>query len=326
MSYSYRPSARIEIAGQSLSAAEAGLEALLLSCGLGRHGHVEMALWTASKFADAQPGDSCTVALGGMDDEVLVFTGWIAGRRQQAGAIVLEALDAGGALSRARQTVTFEDSSIDDIVAQLAQEAGLDVQSDASDVLPIHYVSAARPVWDHLRDLARLTGRDLQVDPEGVLLFLEAGAGAQHDLRHGAELIDWRVIAADVPMALAYGPHGGEAAGGSWHHIGADPLGETPGPARIVGSFSAQVLADSATEAEATRVARAGLGGTLTVTGNAALRPGDRLTVTGLPGGDPGPLRIRAVEHHLSGDQGFVTRVTVEGGGDGGLFGLGGLI
>ncbi len=326
MSYSYRPSARIEIAGQSLSAAEAGLETLTLSCGLGRHGRVEMALWTASKFAGAQPGDSCAVALGAMGDEVTVLTGQISGRRQETGAIVLEALDVGGALSRARQTATFEENSSDDIVAQLAQEAGLNVRSDASDILPIHYVSAARPVWDHLRDLARLTGRDLQIDPEGVLLFLEAGAGAQHEIRHGAELLDWQITAEDTPVALTYGPHGGEAAGGSWHHIGADPLGEAPGPARIVGSFSSQAVADTATEAEATRVARAGQGGTLTVTGNAALRPGDTLSVTGLPGGDPDPLRIRVVEHHLSGARGFVTHLTVEGGGDGGLFGLGGLI
>lgn len=327
MSYTYRPSARIDIAGQSLSAEEAGLVSLAVSCGLGCHGRADIRLWYRSKFAEAQVGETCTIALGPMGDETLVLTGAVAARRQRDGAMELEVLDAGGPLSRARKTLTFEDSSVDDIVAQLAQEVGLDVQSDAGDLLPIHYVSAARPIWDHLRDLARLTGRDLHVDPEGRLLFLQASAGAQHEVRYGAELMAWDVAATDAPAALTFAPHGGEAAGGSWHHIGADPLGDAPGLAQVVGGFSSQALADTATEADATRVARAQVNGNVMVTGNAGLRPGDNLTVTGVPGGDPEPMRIRTVRHMLNGEVGFVTHLAVEGGGDGGVLGaLGGLI
>ena len=328
MSFAHRPSARIEIAGQSLSAAEAGLQTLEVALGLGRHGRAELTLWTGSKFAGASAGEACTIELGAEGDETLVLTGEIIARRQERDGIVLEALDKSGKLSRLRQTITFEDSSIDDIVSRIAGEADMSVQSDAGDTLAIYYVTAHRPLWDHLRDLAALGGRDLHTGADGTLLFLEGGAGTDHTLRYGAELLGWTVIAGETPVPTTFAAHGTASQSGTWHWIGTDPLGEDPGQARVIGAFADQSLADTASEASAARSARAALQGQLLVTGDAALRPADTVSVTDLPGGDPDGMRICAVRHRLDGETGFTTTLDIQGGGDGGgLLGLvGGLI
>ena len=258
-----------------------------------------MTVWTGSKFASAAAGEEITIALGAMGDETLVMTGQVSAKRQTRDGIVIEALDASGPLSRARQTITFEDSSVDDIVSRIAGEADMQFSSDASDTLNIYYVAAHRPLWDYLRDLSVLTGRDLNVDPEGKLLFLKGGAGSDHTLRYGAELMAWNVHAGETPTPTSFAAHGTSSSSGTWHWIGTDPLGEEPGQARVIGAFADQSLADTATEASATMAARAALQGHLLITGNATIRAADTATITDLPGGDPDGLRVRAVQHLL---------------------------
>ena len=325
MAYAFRPNAVTEIAGRSLTAAEAGLQRLTVSLSLGCHGRAELALWPGSAFADAGPGDTLTLSLGPAGDEVPVLTGAISARRQEAGATVLEALDLSGPLGRARRTITFEESAIDDIVQWIADAASMQTDSDASEMLSIYYVQAHRPLWEHLRELSLLTGRDLGVDADGVLRFRKINAGTTRTLRFGAELIDWRVTADETPVAIARAAHGTASESGNWHWVDPDPLGEDPGPARVEGVLSDREMAATAGEAAAGRAANAALGGWLLVTGDAEIRPTDSATVTGLPGGDPDPLRIRAVRHRLDSETGFTTLLEVEGGGAaGGL--LGGLL
>lgn len=325
MTYAYRPNAVIDIAGQTLTAAEAGLQSLNVTLGLGRHGRADMTFWSGSKFASANAGDPFTLAIGQKDDETQVMTGTITARGQNTDSVVLEALDQGGTLSQTRSSITFEESTISDIVTRIADEAGVQAQADGDDTLSIYYVAPQRPLWDHLRDLARLTGRDLSVDPEGQLLFQPADNGASHTLRHGAELMGWQVHTGETPGSVTYGAHGTSSESGNWHWIGTDPLGENPGLARIIGALSDRSLADTASEAHAEAMDRAAIFGHLAITGNARIRPADSAIVTDLPGGDPNPLRVRGVHHQLGGDTGFVTCLDIEGGdASGGL--LGGLI
>lgn len=317
MSHVFRPSAIIEIGGRARTAAEAGLKRAAVSLALGRHGRAELALWPGSAFADAAIGDSVALALGPAGDETPVLTGTISERRREAEAIVLEALDIGGTLSRLRKTITFEETAIDRIVARIAEEASMQADSDAPDTLAIYYVRPERPLWEHLRELAALAGRDLTVDGDGVLLFRRPGSGGTRSIRHGAELIAWSLAERETPGPVARAALGAASESGKWHWINPDPLGEAPPPARVAGVITNRDLAEAASEAAATRAARAALGGWLRVTGDAAIRPADTALVTGLPGGDPEPLRIVAVRHGLDGTSGFTTHLEVEGGGAG---------
>lgn len=321
MAFAFRPDAAIAIAGETLSAAEAGLVALEVALPLGGHGQAALTLWPGSRFADAAPGDPVTLALGPSGDEAPVLAGTVAARGTAPGAVTLAVLDRSGALSRARLALAFEETQIADIVVRLAQEAGMEAEADGDETLPVYYVEPRRPVWAHLRDLAALAGRDLAADAEGRLLFRRPGAGARHGLRFGADLLHWTLAAGEGPRALGRAAHGSASQSGRWHWIDADPLGPAPAPARIEGILASRDLAGLAAEAAAQRAARAGLSGTLVLSGEPAIRPGDGIALADLPAGDPGPLRARVVRHRLDGQAGFTTRVEVEGGG-GGLPGL----
>ncbi len=284
-----------------------------------------MTLWPGSAFADAGPGDTVALSIGPAGDELPVLTGTVTARHSERDAVVIEALDLSGALGRARTTITFEETRLGDIVRRIADEASMQADTDATETLSIYYVQAHRPLWDHLRDLSTLTGRDLAVDADGVLLFRKPEGGTTRTLRYGAELISWRVTGEEAPLAIARAAHGTASVSGNWHWVDPDPLGEEPGPARVEGVLTDRDMAATATDAATGRSERAALGGWLLVTGDAEIRPADSAAVTDLPGGDPDPLRIRTVRHSLDGVTGFTTLLEVEGGGTaGGL--LGGLL
>ena len=84
MSFVFRPSAKVEIDGQSLTAAEAGLECLEVVLALGAHGFAALELWPRSKFASAAPGAAVVVSLG--DDET-VLTGKVAAVAKRASSL-----------------------------------------------------------------------------------------------------------------------------------------------------------------------------------------------------------------------------------------------
>lgn len=325
MTHFFRPSARIDIAGQSLSAAEAGLQTAQVTLGRDHHSTAQLGLWLGSKFAGAAPGDPITIALGPEGDEELVLTGQVTGTGPTADAMVLEAEDASGQLSRQRVTRTFEDMSLADIAAALGQEAGLTVEADSGDLLGVYYAEPSRTLWDHLRYVAHLGGNRLVPTADGGLALQSAGQG-RHDLRYGAELLDWQLTKGTAPAPLVSGQHGG--AGGLWHWIEADPLGDAPDPARIRGVLGDRGTADTASQGAATRAAEAAVTGTLVISGAPEIRPGDSVTLSDMPVGDPGGLTVDRVRHSLDGQLGFLTSLHVGAGdGDGGLLGaLGGLL
>lgn len=325
MTHFFRPSARIEIAGQSLNAAEAGLHSAEISLGLDRHTTARLTLWQGSKFNAAAPGDPITIALGPDGDETRVLTGQITGTGPQTATVTLEAEDATGALSRRRITRTLEEMTLCDIARELGQEAGVQVEAESGDNLGVFYADPARTLWDHLRALAHLSGTHLVPTADGALALQATGTG-RHDLRYGAELLDWDLTKGTAPVALVAGHHGG--AGGHWNWITADPLGDTPDPARIHGVLSDRGTADTASAGAAARAAQATVTGTLMISGAPDIRPGDSLTLVDLPTGDPGGLRVLGVRHSLDGQLGFLTTLRIGSGEDGGglLAALGGLL
>jgi hypothetical protein len=324
MTHVFRPSARIEIAGQELSAAEAGLQRLAVSLALGGHARADLGFWPRSKFAGARPGDAATIALGAAGEEETVLTGTVTAVRQGRDTLGIEVMDPGATLSLTRRTLIFEETAIDEIVSRLAAEADVSVEADAAGDLAIYYVDPARPLWNHLRGLAALSGSDLFSAADGTLLFRQPGGGASHTLRHGAELLDWRIAARPPSAAIAAGAHGDKSGSGTWHWVAPDPLGDAPEPTRIHGVLADVDGADAATQAAKSRVANAAFGGHVVLSGAAEIRPADSAVLEDIEGGDPDPLRILRVRHSLDGDRGFLTVLDVEGGGAGGGL-LGGL-
>jgi hypothetical protein len=331
-----RPNAILTVAGRALSAAEAGLVRLRAQLSVGEaHDHVELFCWPASKLASASAGATLAVSLGPKDSEVDVLTGEVEAVRVSADAVVLEGMDASIALSRSFVGQSFLELSIADIVNQLASDAGMDTEEVSCDIsLPAYAIDPRRSVWSHLNDLARLAGADLAVTAAGALRFVipgEAGGGGglggavgavagalglggASGLRYGANVLAWHASTAqDAPSAsiAAYGA-ASEAGSSKWHWILREPSFAGDGAPRVLAALRTRDAAEAVETAWTARATRARLRGMLRIVGDASIRPGDTITVSDLPSGDPGSLHVLAVEHLLDGGDGFITTLTVE--------------
>ncbi|HEX7333966.1 MAG TPA: hypothetical protein VF290_20850 [Pyrinomonadaceae bacterium] len=312
-----RPSAILTIDGRALSVAEAAVAALTVVLQNGSHHWAEIVVWPESKFASVKPGASISVALGTVDSEEDVLAGKIASISQSGAAVVLEALGTTAELSQTRRSQTYVSQSIADIVRDLAGPVDIDeVDSDVR--LQAYSVDDRRSVWGHLLDLSRLTGAELGSSASGGLRFVPVRSGsATRKFRHGADLLEWKIAAnrsAEKPLAIAPHGAGSEAGQEKWHWLLHDPVGSSGKPSQVVGGFHSRDASDNLNQALEARVKRASVWGSLRVVGESKVRPGEIVAVDGLPGDDPGALRVLEVRHAFD-DSGFITQLAVEGGG-----------
>ena len=318
-----RPTAKLTLDGQSLTAVEAGVLGLSLRRAHGTHDTLLLSLWPRSKFADAAPGATLAVALGTDDSNEDVFAGEVSGLRTSPSALRIEAHSATVALSRERKSATYRDQTVADIVQDLASPVGVDeAKSDLK--LSAYSVDHRRSVWSHLLDLAVLAGAEISVAADGTLRFVPKGTRADsHTFHHGATLLTWDLHTRASPPVLTVVASGSASAQGAerWHWLAHDPLGENPEPSWLVGAFHTRDAADALARSLKQDADRASIQGTLRVVGTPTLRPGDQIQLEDLPGDASGTFRVRIVHHTFHPRVGFVTDATVEGAGDSGGFG-----
>jgi phage protein D len=270
------------------------------------------------------PGDDAAVELGYADDGDLtqVLTGGVA------------AVDAG--LTASRVTIhgttrtllrtfvdqTFEGKSAGAIVRDLADRAGVTVaRADDGIEFPAYVVDGRRSVYEHLRDLAELSGFDLYADPQGELVFERfAGGRTVHVLEQGTHLLRLHglrsVPRAGIVETWGESPGGGRG-GESWAWLTKD-FGPSHGsqgsgsPTLLVErpALRTAAAASSAAQAAATAISRRTLRGELTILGRPTLRPGDAVRLRGTEDGElDATFQVRGVTHRLGKRTGFTTVV-----------------
>jgi hypothetical protein len=316
------PEATITLDGRRLTSAEAGIRRLVLTLSVDRdHDAAEVVLWRRSKLAAATPGATLAIALDGDD----VWTGEVTEVERAADAVTLYGLATTVALSRRRISQTYTGQSVADIVRDLASPLDVDeVQGDTQ--LDAYSIDDRRAVWSHLQDLAELVGAEVGSSAAGALRFVPPRQGAADvTLRYGADVIAWRAGPVGTRLAArvaAYGA-GSEAGADRWHWVLAtpSPAGGGEGPVRIMPALRTRDAAETMGRALAERARRATIHGEVRLWGRAALRPGNLVAITDLPGGDLGPLRVLGLEQRVDARMGFVTTARVEaaGGSAGGL-------
>jgi hypothetical protein len=317
-----RPTAEITIDGKSLTAVEAGLLRLSMGMTHGTHYAAEMWLWPGSKFAGTSVGAPITIALGTDDDNEDVLTGEIAAAGAGPSAVKLEGISATVALSRTRKSQTYLSQTVSDIVNDLASDVDIDEVS-AGLTLSAYSVDQRRTVWAHLVELAALAGADLGCAASGGLRFVLPAAGPGGlSYRYGATVLDWRLANLMSPPVPKIVPNGAASEQGSdrWHWLLHDPVGGSADPTRIVAAFHTRDAADALAKTLEERAGRTAMRGTMRISGDAALRPGEVIEVDNLPGPAAGPFRVLGVRHTFDARHGFYTDAFVEGAGGGGGF------
>ncbi|MEP6999784.1 MAG: hypothetical protein ABI969_04860 [bacterium] len=334
-----RPSAVVTVDGKRLTSAEGAVMRVRVRLGMGpAHDSAEIFCWPSSKLKDAKVGAATTIALGTSGSEADVWTGEITGVRLTPDGVTLEGLASSIALSRTFTSQAFVSVSAADVVKQLAQAAGVDIDSATGDTaLSFYAVDDRRSAWSHINDLARLIGADVTVTEAGKLKFVapEAAAGGgigagiagaaasavssilgggAAGLRYGANVLEWRATSRAEPGTSGIAAYGAASESGSdkWHWLRHDLTAAGKGPVQSSAAMRTKDAATAAADALTARAKRATRRTTVSVVGDATLRPGQTTQVSGIPGDAGGDLRILSVEHVLDAGEGLLTRLTVE--------------
>lgn len=281
-------------------------------------------------------GEAVQVSFGQGMGTTRIFTGEVAQIARTATALRITCSDAFARLARVDVESAYEGKTAGAIVRDVLSQAGVDAGTVSDGPTLAGYLLHKGPrALRHLQRLAELCGADLFTDREGKVCFVSATEpGTSHTFRYGEHILElsleeeppvfdsvsvWGEGAAStqgagkehwlvtdltsVSARAAMGPRGTVVPGKE----GERPLHVVDGAVR--SGEAARQVAQARTAALASRPVR----GFLSVLGEPAVSPGDRIVVQGLPSERPAlpsaPLRVRRVRHGLDARRGFLTRV-----------------
>jgi phage protein D len=243
--------------------------------------------------------------------------------------LVARAYDASHALTRARNTRTFQKMSADDIARKLAREAGLRAgQIDSAGPAYAFVQQSDETDWALLWRLAASVDFEV-VAEEDKLHFRRAGGNAQDpaiDLRWGDQLLAFRprltgAQQVDSVTVRGWDPAGKRAItavaqlGSADSEPGAGRASVKPSGAVALGDrpVEDQDEADALARSVAARLAHAYVEVDGTCRGEPRLKAGGRIRIDGVGQRFGGTYAPTAVTHLFRGGHGYVTRFSVSG-------------
>lgn len=327
------PSFEIKLGGTTYTQPEAqGLEQVILE------DHVDMMNMLTLKLSGGEHSPEWSAEIGQKVEakfgagNVLSFSGevisvepsWTA----KGGSLTVRCYDNTHRLGRGRKTRFFENQKDSDIVQQVGQESGLDVQADPTEESHPYTIQRNESNLAFLKRLAARNNFQLTVR-EGALHFKAATtATSPTEIKMGENLrslsmnfntneqatevvvrgwdvrtkkeIEGRASEGDSPN-IGGGQKGSSLASS---HFGQHVITITDVP--VTSQSQAQALA----KAEFQRLARQFGRGTCTVDGNDALRAGSMVKFAGVSKGFNGNYYIISTRHVVSAYTGYITEIT----------------
>jgi phage protein D len=267
--------------------------------------------------------DEVTIELGYAGDEgvALVMTGLVDTVEPNLTTLRVVGYTGAASLLRGYFDQTFESKTAGDIVRDLADRAGVEIVRVEDGIqFPAYVIDGRRSFWQHLRDLADLSGFDLYLDPEGKLVFERfAGGRTAHVLEYGKHILELEVLRtpAQAGRVEAWGESpAGSRGGESWAWLTTDfkgSRGEAGDGALLLlerPALRTRVAAHTAAQAALLEIQRRTVRGRLVILGRPQVRLGDAIRLKGLA---DEPLntffQVRRVVHRIAKATGFTTEI-----------------
>jgi hypothetical protein len=167
----------------------------------------------AAAEVTCQPGDPARLDLDGGEGSQTVLVGSVRAVTRRFGTTHVVCADAGADLAALRSASTFVGQAGSDVIARLADEAGVTVGDNDLDLpLAAYAADQRRTVAEHLAYLAGLGGALALVDADNQLVVrLRPDGPADTALLYGRELLelDVRDVALPAPLVpIGDGPAG----------------------------------------------------------------------------------------------------------------------
>jgi phage protein D len=266
--------------------------------------------------------DDASIELGYADGDLQkVITGKVASTEPGLTSMRVIGYSPAAVLLRSSGELNFEGKTAGAIVQDLAGKAGVGVaRADDGITFPYYVIDGRRSFYSHIKDLARLSGLDLYINPDGeIVLKRFTGGRTVHVLEYGKHIIETEVREAAPPAGLveAWGESpGGGRAEEAWAWLTKDfssSLGKagSDGAKLHIESSSLRTAGAARTAAEAalTEIQRRSVRGRITIAGRPEVLLGDSIRLSGIPDGPEGTFQVRSITHQITKARGFTTTV-----------------
>lgn len=266
-------------------------------------------------------GDPVTIELGDADNgTTLVFTGLVQAIRQQMGSYTILAHSAMQSLTRLRANKLFEQQQAGNIVNDILGIAELSSgKSDSGLTYPYYALGAGRHLLAHVLSLAARDGFDVYADPDDAVAFTAYTGDPNHELRYGAEILDYysEEKPAQYDGVEVYGESPASLGQGdkaySWltKEVVKGNAGSSSGNIYRIAdpSIRNQDAAGTAAEKLFAEMDSKKAGWVLAL-GTPEPVLGGGVTLTNLPDGGPdGNFKITGIRHQLDKQRGYVTTI-----------------
>ncbi|CAJ36895.1 phage late control D family protein [Methanocella arvoryzae] len=136
-------------------------------------------------------GDEVSVELGFDGSNTKVFTGGVDSVDPAVSGATITCLSLASLLARKRINQVYEKQAAGAIVEDIAGRAGLAVKEpDDGLSFPSYVIDDSKTAYQHLRELAELSGCDLFLNAEGHLIFKKYEEQKPITLRYGRDIVD----------------------------------------------------------------------------------------------------------------------------------------
>jgi phage protein D len=219
---------------------------------------------------------------------------------------------------------TYESKTAGAIVRDLAGRAGAAVATVEDGIrFPAYVVDGRRSAFHHMLDLARLCGHDLYCDAEGKLVFERFLAGKTvHVYEYAKHIVELDALRTPprAGRVEAWGESPTDRKGDeSWGWLTTDFSGSRgeAGQGNLLllerPALRTRAAARTAAQAALTDLQRRTLRGHLVGTGRPAVKLGDAIRLSGVPGDDAlnASYQVRSVTHRITKAGGFTTTLGI---------------
>ena len=228
---------------------------------------------------------------------------------------------AAGPLLRNFANETYEGSNAGAIVSDLADQAGMEVETVEDGIdFPAYVIDGRRSFYHHMRDLADLCGFDLYINPEGKLVFEKfTGGKTVHVFEFAKHIVELGVQRSAPPGQVeAWGesPTGSQGED-AWPWLVkdfSDSRGVAGSGGRLIllerSALRTAEAARSAAEALLNSLQCRSLRGRLKTTGRPQVKLGDAIRLSEMPDESLNAnFQVRSVTHRINKREGFTTTI-----------------
>lgn len=280
-------------------------------------GSFELVLNLGDKSLRVKRGDEVSVQLGYGDKLKDAFKGFVENIEPGISEIRITGPNSASKLLELRANQVYENQSASDIVSDLAQKAGVQTDDVSSGIsFPMYVVDDTKNAYEHMKDLADKCGFDVYVTGGNRLVFKKHERKDPRALKYGSNIIDvetydWKPSFGRV---VIYGEGAASYKGADTAHWFTKKQVEG-----VSGSGTSLLLHDPVVRDKDTaeKVAKARIEaisksvcGVAKIIGDAEVKLGETIKFEGMKDDRlDREFQVRAVEHIMNKDEGFVTLI-----------------